>query len=94
MDVVTSLSHSDPHAISCIDMHTTGEPVRIVYHGYPEISGTLMEQRKQAKLHHDAIRQRLMFEPRGHNEMSVKFPLQMLFDLSFHRSTLLLRYFF
>lgn len=76
MDVVRSLSQSDPNAISCIEMHTTGEPVRIIYHGYPELSGTLMEQRRQAKLHHDAIRRRLMFEPRGHNAMLVIFPLR------------------
>lgn len=75
MDVVKSLSDSDPHAISSIEMHTTGEPVRIIYLGYPELVGTLMEQRMQAKHQHDAIRQRLMFEPRGHNEMSVICPL-------------------
>lgn len=76
MDVVSSFSQSDPHAILSVEMHTTGEPVRIIYHGYPELSGTLMEQRRQAKLQHDAVRQRLMSEPRGHNEMLVIFPLR------------------
>ena len=75
MDIVRSLSQSDPHVISCIEIHTTGEPVRIVYHGYPELSGTLMEQRRQAKLHHDTIRRRLMFKLRGYNEMLAIFPL-------------------
>jgi trans-L-3-hydroxyproline dehydratase len=77
MDVVASLSRSDPHPISCIEMHTSGEPTRIIYHGYPELSGTLMEQRAQAKAYFDDIRQRLMFEPRGHNGMSVI----LVFDL-------------
>jgi Proline racemase len=76
MDVVKSLSHSDRHAISCVEMHTTGEPVRIIYDGYPELSGTLMKQRAKAKLHHDTIRRRLMFEPRGHNEMLAISPLK------------------
>jgi proline racemase len=71
MDVAKAISQSSLHAISSIEMHTTGEPVRIIYDGYPELTGTLMEQRKQAKLHHDVIRRRLMLEPRGHNEMLV-----------------------
>jgi len=82
MDVVKSLSQSDLHAISCIEMHTTGEPVRIIYRGYPELSGTLMEQRREAKLHHDFIRQRLMLEPRGHSEMLVIIPLRYAIYLS------------
>ncbi|KPI41900.1 Trans-L-3-hydroxyproline dehydratase [Cyphellophora attinorum] len=56
-------------AISCMDMHTTGEPTRIVYAGYPELRGTLTEQRAQALAEHDHIRRRLMWEPRGHFDM-------------------------
>ena len=55
--------------ISCIEMHTTGEPTRIVYDGYPDLKGTLLEQRAQAKAKYDHIRLRLNWEPRGHFDM-------------------------
>ncbi|KAJ5664471.1 hypothetical protein N7507_005202 [Penicillium longicatenatum] len=55
--------------IKCIDTHTTGEPTRIVYSGFPRLQGTLLEQRDQAKAHHDNIRKRIMLEPRGHYDM-------------------------
>lgn len=55
--------------ILCVEMHTTGEPTRIIYKGFPELSGTLLEQRAQAKRDHDHVRTRLMLEPRGHFEM-------------------------
>lgn len=50
-------------------MHTTGEPTRIVYNGFPKLTGTLLEQRSQATKEHDHIRRRLMWEPRGHWDM-------------------------
>lgn len=51
-------------------MHTGGEPVRIVTSGYPNLEGgTLLEKRRDASEHHDAVRRLLMFEPRGHAEM-------------------------
>lgn len=56
-------------SISCVDMQTTGEPTRIVYAGYPELRGTLLDQRAEAKANHDHIRRRLNFEPRGHFDM-------------------------
>ncbi|KAI1620383.1 putative proline racemase [Exophiala viscosa] len=55
--------------IKCVDMHTTGEPTRIIYSGYPNLTGTLLEQRAQALTEYDHIRKRLMFEPRGHWDM-------------------------
>ncbi|RMZ80405.1 hypothetical protein DV738_g2891, partial [Chaetothyriales sp. CBS 135597] len=55
--------------ITCVDMHTCGEPTRIVIKGYPNLSGTLLEQRAQAKSEYDHIRRRLMLEPRGHFDM-------------------------
>jgi trans-L-3-hydroxyproline dehydratase len=55
--------------LKCVDMSTTGEPTRIVYQGYPDINGTLLEQRSQAKEQHDHVRKSLMLEPRGHREM-------------------------
>ncbi|KAH3367728.1 hypothetical protein KXV52_002745 [Aspergillus fumigatus] len=70
MDIVQFLEEtSSNQPIRCIDMHTTGEPTRIIYSGFPPLSGTLLEQRDQAKQHHDHIRKCLMLEPRGHNGM-------------------------
>ncbi|KAI9731638.1 MAG: Trans-L-3-hydroxyproline dehydratase [Claussenomyces sp. TS43310] len=48
MDISAHLSQSHPRRISCVEMHTTGEPVRIVYAGFPETHGTLLEQRTEA----------------------------------------------
>ena len=56
-------------AIRCIEMHTTGEPTRIVYAGYPALSGTLLEQRALASEKYDHLRRRLILEPRGHRDM-------------------------
>jgi len=55
--------------IQCVDMHTTGEPARIIYRGYPEMIGTLHDQRAEAQRKHDRIRKYLMLEPRGHVDM-------------------------
>lgn len=73
MDIAVSIIDASSKAISCIEMHTTGEPVRVVYAGYPELSGTLLEQREEARSKYDAIRKQIMLEPRGHNDMWVHF---------------------
>lgn len=58
----------------CIDAHTCGNPVRLVTSGHPELRGDSMsEKRQDFLLHHDWIRQGLMFEPRGHDMMSGAF---------------------
>ena len=69
MDVAQALGSHSLSPICCIEMHTTGEPTRIVYSGFPPLQGTLLEQRAQAKRDHDNIRKRLMLEPRGHRDM-------------------------
>jgi trans-L-3-hydroxyproline dehydratase len=68
---MTSLPVNVPvqSAIHCLEMHTTGEPTRITYAGYPKLAGTLLEQRAEAKAKHDHIRRRLNWEPRGHFDM-------------------------
>ncbi|PYH48497.1 putative proline racemase [Aspergillus saccharolyticus JOP 1030-1] len=68
MDVSQTLA-GHPTTIHCIDMHTTGQPTRIIYAGYPKLTGTLLAQRDQAREHHDHIRQQLMLEPRGNPAM-------------------------
>ncbi|RDH26959.1 proline racemase [Aspergillus welwitschiae] len=60
---------SSGEVIKCIDMHTTGEPTRIIYSGFPPLTGTLLDKRDQAKSQYDTIRKRLMLEPRGHDGM-------------------------
>ena len=52
------------------DMHTGGEPVRIVTAGWPEVEGTtILEKRAFARANHDHLRKILMYEPRGHYDM-------------------------
>ncbi|MEA3505688.1 MAG: proline racemase family protein [Bacteroidota bacterium] len=56
--------------ITTIDMHTGGEPLRVITGGLPEIKGdTILEMRRYFKENLDHIRTGLMFEPRGHDDM-------------------------
>ncbi|KAE8356696.1 hypothetical protein BDV28DRAFT_126755 [Aspergillus coremiiformis] len=68
MDAFSSLQ-GHGRQIHCIDMHTTGEPTRIIYSGFPNLEGSLLSKRDQAKNLYDDIRKRLMLEPRGHDGM-------------------------
>lgn len=61
-------------AFHCIDAHTCGNPVRLVYRGAPELDGESMLDRQQHFVSEfDWIRTALMFEPRGHAMMSGGF---------------------
>jgi trans-L-3-hydroxyproline dehydratase len=63
--------------IETVEMHTGGEPVRIVTGGYPEIPGaTILEKRRHAREHLDHLRRFLMFEPRGHFDMYGVIPVE------------------
>jgi trans-L-3-hydroxyproline dehydratase len=56
--------------ITVMDMHTGGEPLRIITSGYPEIPGSdILAKRRYARDHLDHLRRFLMFEPRGHFDM-------------------------
>src|SRR5215472_14978806 len=56
--------------LDVLDMHTGGEPVRIVRSGYPPVVGaTILDKRRYARDHLDHLRRFLMFEPRGHADM-------------------------
>ena len=58
------------HKIHCIDMHTGGEPLRVVTGGFPEIRGDgILQKRNYIKANHDDLRKALMWEPRGHADM-------------------------
>lgn len=56
--------------ISVVDMHTGGEPLRIILSGYPEVKGeSVLSKRRYVREHVDHLRRALMFEPRGHYDM-------------------------
>ena len=56
--------------IETVEMHTGGEPTRIVVSGWPALAGkTLLEKRRDARERWDHLRRGLMHEPRGHAEM-------------------------
>lgn len=60
----------DTTSIETVDMHTGGEPLRIIVDGLPEIKGkTILEKRRFFRDNYDNIRTSLMFEPRGHADM-------------------------
>ena len=55
----------------CIDAHTCGNPVRLVYRGAPELIGeTMLDKQQHFVAEYDWIRTSLMYEPRGHAMMS------------------------
>lgn len=57
-------------AIQTIDMHTGGEPLRVILDGLPELHGrTVLECRREMIEKYDHWRKVLMFEPRGHADM-------------------------
>jgi len=59
------------HTFFCIDAHTCGNPVRLVAGGGPLLLGNNMSEKRQHFLQDfDWIRRGLMFEPRGHDQMS------------------------
>jgi trans-L-3-hydroxyproline dehydratase len=57
-------------SIQTVEMHTGGEPLRIITDGVPVPEGrTLLEKRADLRDHADQFRRFLMFEPRGHKDM-------------------------
>ncbi len=64
----TNLHRED--VIHTIEMHTGGEPLRIIMSGLPPLKGkTVLEYRKYFKENMDGYRKLLMWEPRGHTDM-------------------------
>jgi proline racemase len=56
--------------IATLDMHTGGEPLRVITSGLPPIEGrTVLEKRRYFREHYDHLRTGLMWEPRGHADM-------------------------
>ncbi|NNF22811.1 MAG: proline racemase [Saprospiraceae bacterium] len=64
------LPEEDWLSIKTIDMHTGGEPLRVVVSGFPELKGnSILEYRSFIRANLDHLRTALMFEPRGHADM-------------------------
>jgi len=75
--VTTTLEPDAATRIETVEMHTGGEPVRIVTAGYPAIPGrTILAKRRHARDHLDAFRRLIMFEPRGHYDMYGVLPVE------------------
>ena len=56
--------------IVTIDVHTEGEPLRVIKSGFPDLIGeTILARRRYAKENLDNLRTALMWEPRGHADM-------------------------
>jgi trans-L-3-hydroxyproline dehydratase len=56
--------------ITTLDLHTAGEPLRIITGGFPDIPGeTILAKRQYTKENLDHLRKTLMWEPRGHADM-------------------------
>lgn len=67
----------DRQTLTVTDMHTAGEPVRIVTGGYPDLAGaTILDKRRAALSDHDALRRILVQEPRGHAGMYGVIPVR------------------
>ena len=57
-------------SIRTVDLHTGGEPLRVILDGLPEIHGaTILEKRRYFRSHLDHVRTGIMWEPRGHADM-------------------------
>jgi trans-L-3-hydroxyproline dehydratase len=56
--------------ITTLDLHTEGEPFRVVTGGLPELAGdTVLQKRRSMMAQYDHLRTALMWEPRGHADM-------------------------
>jgi trans-L-3-hydroxyproline dehydratase len=56
--------------LTVVDMHTGGEPLRIVTGGYPKLpKSAILEKRAYVRDRLDHLRKILIFEPRGHFDM-------------------------
>ena len=73
-EALARLSHWKPpvhwQKITTLDLHTGGEPLRVVTSGLPPIEGTtVLEKRRFFRENLDHLRTGLMWEPRGHADM-------------------------
>jgi proline racemase len=56
--------------VSAVDLHACGEPGRVITGGVLDVPGrTMFEKMKHFEQHGDALRRRMLFEPRGYPAM-------------------------
>ncbi|HEY7024679.1 MAG TPA: proline racemase family protein [Candidatus Limnocylindrales bacterium] len=56
--------------IQTMELHTAGEPLRLIRSGFPDVPMLpVLERRQWVKENADHVRRSLMFEPRGHKDM-------------------------
>jgi proline racemase len=56
--------------IQVLDLHTGGEPLRVITAGYPPIpDAPILERRRWVREHADDVRRIACYEPRGHRDM-------------------------
>jgi len=56
--------------LCAVDLHTEGEPLRVLISGLEPIPGrSMLEKRRYAQAHLDGLRRLLILEPRGHADM-------------------------
>ena len=64
------IPNKDCLQIKTIDMHTGGEPLRVIIDGFPKLEGnSVLDYRRYCKENFDNLRTALLFEPRGHADM-------------------------
>ncbi len=67
---------SDWGRFTTVDVHTAGEPLRVITGGLPEIPGdTILARRRWAEENLEPVRKALMLEPRGHADMYGCIPM-------------------
>jgi trans-L-3-hydroxyproline dehydratase len=65
-----NVSRSARMTIQVMDLHTAGEPLRLVRSGFPDVPMLpVLERRQWVKENVDHVRRALMYEPRGHSDM-------------------------
>ena len=67
---VVNLGGTFERRIRCVDMHTGGEPLRVILNGLPNMdANTVLDYRQHMLKSYDNWRTFLMWEPRGHADM-------------------------
>ncbi|MBK8506421.1 MAG: proline racemase family protein [Saprospiraceae bacterium] len=69
LDLTSHLIRKD-WLFASIDMHTCGEPLRVILSGVAMLQGhSVLARRHELSSNYDQMRKLLMFEPRGHRDM-------------------------
>jgi trans-L-3-hydroxyproline dehydratase len=65
-----SYSRQAKLTVQVVDLHTAGEPLRLIRSGFPDVPMLpVLERRHWVKDNADHVRRALMYEPRGHKDM-------------------------